>query len=112
MSLLTAVEYFYSQTLDHALQDFDPDSRAMKDLERFRFFSDDFLYLLNQEDGILTIGDLRFSLLPNSIEPLWVIKLDLNNQEASTPYITVRDVTPEKRQTLWRLLKGEQLRTE
>jgi inner membrane protein len=105
-------EPILSQNLDQAIQGFDVNSRAMKDLERFRFFSDDYLYLYRVEGSILSIGDLRYSLIPNSSEPLWIIQLDLDNQEAPVPYITVRDVTDEKKDIFRRLLKGEFLGVE
>lgn len=98
--------------LEDALKIFDDQSRAKRDLERFRFFSDDYLYLHQIDGDIVSIGDLRYSLVPNSIEPLWVIQLDPNNQNGPTPYVTVRNVTEEKKQIFMRLLRGELLDSE
>ncbi len=82
-------------------------SRSERDIERFRFFSDDYLYIVEQTETITTIGDLRYSLLPNSKKPLWVIEIDHHNFERPTPYNTVRNVTKESRAIFKKLLFGE-----
>ncbi len=79
------------------------DSVAFRDLERFRFFSDDFLYRVPGRPG--AVGDLRFSLLPNSSEPLWVVKLGGNPAE-HLPYITTREVRTEVTQEFGKMLWG------
>ncbi len=49
-----------------------PDSQQAKDVERFRWFSDD--YLAPWGDNGVT--DIRYSLVPNRVEPMWGITLD------------------------------------
>ena len=49
-----------------------PDSQQARDVERFRWFSGDYLALSNSN----TITDIRYSLVPNEIEGLWHIILD------------------------------------
>ena len=48
-----------------------PDSQQARDLERFRWFSGDYLALA----GDNTITDIRYSLVPNDIDGLWGITL-------------------------------------
>ena len=48
------------------------DSQQARDVERFRWFSGDYLAL----SGENTITDIRYSLVPNEIEGLWHIVLD------------------------------------
>lgn len=45
------------------------------DLERFRFFSDGYLSRSTEETGEILIGDARYSIAPNSMQPLWGITL-------------------------------------
>jgi inner membrane protein len=49
-----------------------PDSQQARDVERFRWFSGDYLAL----SGSNTITDIRYSLVPNEIEGLWHIALN------------------------------------
>ena len=50
------------------------DSQLAKDIERFRWFSDGFL-ALNPKDKNL-ISDIRYSFLPNRINPMWSIEVN------------------------------------
>lgn len=49
-----------------------PDSQQARDVERFRWFSGDYLAMA----GDNTITDIRYSLVPNEIEGLWHITLN------------------------------------
>ena len=49
-----------------------PESQQARDVERFRWFSGDYLAL----SGTNTITDIRYSLAPNEIEGLWHIVLN------------------------------------
>lgn len=51
----------------------DSNSQQAKDIERFRFFTND--YLIPWGDDQNTVADIRYSSLPHVIEPLWGIKL-------------------------------------
>lgn len=48
-----------------------PDSQQAKDIERFRWFSDDFLAVYPKNKNV--IMDVRYSLIPNRIELMWGI---------------------------------------
>ena len=54
----------------------DPASQQAKDIERFRWFSDDFL--APDKYHPLGIVDVRYSMLPNEVRGLWGIGLDEN----------------------------------
>jgi len=65
-------------------------SQQGKDLERFRWFSNNYLGLDKNNKNI--IYDVRFSSLPNQVEGLWGIKLDENkNYDEHIEYITNRN---------------------
>lgn len=55
------------------------DSQSAKDIERFRWFSDDFLAL--NPDNNNQITDVRNSMLPNSVQLLFGIELDREKLE-------------------------------
>lgn len=56
------------------------------DLERFTWFSDGWVSRTGRgDDGTILVGDVRFSMVPNEVEPLWGIRLD-----PSTPNEHVR----------------------
>lgn len=79
-------------------------STAYQDLLRFNFFTDGYLY--SADPPGTELGDLRFSLLPHSLEPLWVVRLDPAKPDQHLPYITTREVTREKRQRFFAMLRG------
>ncbi len=67
----------------------DLNSQQAKDLERFRWFSNNYLGIDKNNNNI--IFDIRFSAIPNEAEGLWGIRLDknkLNNEHIE--YITNR----------------------
>ena len=55
------------------LPNLDPGSQQYRDLERFRWFSDDFL---SYGKADRSINDIRYSLVPDEIAPLWGIRLN------------------------------------
>ena len=68
----------------------DVNSQQGKDLERFRWFSNNYLGIDKLNRNI--IYDVRFSPLPNKVEGLWGIKLDKNkNYFQHVEYITNRN---------------------
>jgi len=50
------------------------DSQQAKDVERFRWFSDDYLALSPQKKNF--IMDVRYSFLPNQIKSMWGVELN------------------------------------
>lgn len=82
-----------------------PGSQQARDIERFRWFSNDFLAVDPRHPT--RIGDVRYSMLPHEIRPLWAIELD---REASTNdhvrYRTERNSGGSSAVTLWRMLRG------
>lgn len=52
-------------------------SQQAKDIERFRWFSDDFLAVSTQDRNV--IMDVRYSFIPNRIDLMWGIKVSRKN---------------------------------
>ena len=55
------------------LSDLDKNSQQMKDIERFRWFSQDYLGF-DQDRNLVT--DVRYSMIPNQIAPMWGLVID------------------------------------
>ena len=67
----------------------DPLSQQAKDLERFRWFSMGFIAL--DPGNPQQIIDMRYSMLPHQIDPLWGIRLDPQaGREQHVEFITLR----------------------
>ncbi|MBU62398.1 MAG: hydrolase [Opitutae bacterium] len=66
------------------------DSRAYKDTLRFTHFSDGFVALKPGDPNV--IGDVRYSLLPNSLDPVWGIRIDPDNPDSKTLFENFRKV--------------------
>lgn len=49
------------------------DSQQAKDIERFRWFSDDYL----AQDDAGRVIDMRYSMVPDAIDPMWGIGVDV-----------------------------------
>ena len=83
----------------------DPVSQQAKDVERFRWFSNDFLAV--SPDHPLRIIDARYSMLPNETNGLWMIELD--PEAGPNEHITYIHNTAngrEKGQVLWNMIMG------
>ena len=83
--------------------DLDVGSKQFIDVERFRWFSDDYLAV----DAKNRIFDLRYSMLPNEIDPMWGITLDLKNPSEHVRWWTDRSLTSEERGRFFDLLTKE-----
>ena len=79
VKLLTDTEYIAGSSIEKldVERDFSwlpPASQQAKDIERFRWFSDDFLSVSPRDANLVV--DIRFSFLPNRINPMWGIELN------------------------------------
>lgn len=84
----------------------DAKSQQARDVERFRWFSNDYL-AIDRDDPSLIV-DMRYSHLPNEIQGLWGIRL---NPDASVDehvtWIARRSAGSERFELLWAMLKGK-----
>ena len=83
------------------------DSILVEDLERFDHFSDG--YLAQHPTDLTVVGDLRYAVLPQSVTPLWGIRVDREKADAHVAFESFRKVTKEDRTLLLRMLKGQLL---
>ena len=74
------------------------------DIERFRHFSQDFLYRWPEDPEI--VGDLRYAVMPDSTRPLWGIRMDTSMPDEHVPIEYFRDVNDGDFTRLWRMILG------
>jgi inner membrane protein len=91
------------------LPNLDPDSQQYRDLERFRGFSDDFL---SYAPAARSVSDIRYSLLPDQIAPLWGIRLDPGaERNEHVTWWTDRRLDRQQRERFLGLLRGQACRS-
>ena len=76
-----------------------------RDIERFRFFSQGYLYLHPKDDQV--VGDLRYALWPDSVVPLWGIRIDPARIDQHTEMLYFRDASESARDRLWKMICGD-----
>lgn len=83
----------------------DKNSQQAKDIERFRWFSNGYIALDPHNDN--RIIDIRYSLVPNELAPLWSIELrrDAGPLE-HVAYMTHRDLNDERTATMRAMVMG------
>ena len=92
--------------LDRDFPWLDRGSQQARDVQRFRWFSDGYVAV----DPRLRnrIIDVRYSLVPNAIDPLWGIDLGPEaGPDEHVAYVVDRVARIEQRDQYWRLLTGE-----
>ncbi|MCH6256636.1 metal-dependent hydrolase [Puniceicoccaceae bacterium K14] len=63
-------------------------SALAHDIDRFAEFSDDYLIFHPSKENIL--ADARYSMVPNSLEPLWGIEIDEQKPDVHAPFLNFR----------------------
>jgi inner membrane protein len=83
----------------------DKNSQQASDIERFRWFSNGYIALDPRNHN--RVIDIRYSLVPNELAPLWSIEL---NRDAGplehVAYMTHRDLSDERKATMRAMLIG------
>lgn len=82
-------------------------SRSRSDLERFTRFARRFVVVSRSEPNFF--GDVRYAMLPNSLEPLWGIYLDPSAPEQAGRYAARRELSPALRDSFLTMLRGNSL---
>jgi inner membrane protein len=83
----------------------DHNSQQARDIERFRWFSNGYVARDAEHDN--RVIDIRYSLLPNQIAPLWSIELDPQaGDQEHVVYRTHRDGSADVTRRLWQMITG------
>ena len=82
-----------------------PASQQAKDIERFRWFSNG--YIARDPTIANRVIDIRYSMIPNEVAPLWSIELrpDADDHE-HVVYRTHRDAAVDPMRTMWEMIGG------
>ena len=83
----------------------DAGSVQARDIERFRWFSDDYLALdPARPDRVI---DMRYSVVPNQIDPLWGVEVSPDaGLDEHVRFVAERRTTADQGDAYWRLLTG------
>jgi inner membrane protein len=83
----------------------EPDTQQAKDIERFRWFSNGYLALDPLRKN--RIIDIRYSMVPNQLAPLWSIELSPEASDtAHVAYRTHREGSADRTSLLLGMLLG------
>ncbi len=89
-------------SVEDAFPELDPQSVLAKDIERFRFFSDGWIYRVPGEPEL--VADLRYAIVPTEVDPLWAIRVDTDHPDRHVPYEVHRQVDRGKRDRFFDML--------
>ncbi len=94
-----------------SVQDFNSKHRLSalhrNDIERFRYFSADFVIEDPRYEGVLS--DFRYAALPNAVAPLWGIDVLGTPAHQHLTFRHFRDIKPTDRKQFAAMLKGQPL---
>lgn len=79
-----------------------PGSAIREDIERFNHFSDQYLVWHPEKNDMLC--DLRYAFLPNSVLPLWGIKLVYEEPDTHSEFVNFRELDEETRSSFANML--------
>ncbi len=84
----------------------DLNSQQASDLNRFAWFSADYLAVDKNDPNFVV--DMRYSILPNEVNALWGIRLTPTaRKQDHAEYLARRDTSPERLTLLLQMLSGE-----
>lgn len=89
--------------IDEEYGNLDKNSVLYKDIIKFNHFANGYLVKENED----TIGDIRYSVLPNSKDPLWFIEADKSKENEHIKYTNNTGGSADKFNIFWKMLKGE-----
>ena len=78
------------------------DSRAYRDAKRFAHFSDGFVALKPDDPNV--IGDFRYALLPNTLDPVWGIRLNPEKPNGPIRFENFRQMDEATWEAFWNML--------
>ena len=85
----------------------DKKSILYQDMQRFNFFSDGYIAVHPEKANVL--ADVRYSIQPNGLLPLWGIEYDPMQPQQHVQFSTYRSLTKSNRQRFFAMLKGTDL---
>ncbi|MDX9732268.1 MAG: metal-dependent hydrolase [Bdellovibrionales bacterium] len=105
-------------------------STLLTDIKRFMWFSDDWVSVHPRVGdtsvnapaatgtpelssiGMIVLGDVRYSMLPQEIDPMWGIVFDPNRPNDHVGFESFRNPTSRQFGTLWKMILGEPIQQD
>lgn len=84
------------------LPNLEQSSVLLKDIQRFTSFSNGYVAFDSTQKNVL--GDLRYSMLPVSVKPLWGIVINKDKPQVHANYHFFRDTSPQVRKAFVNML--------
>jgi len=94
-------------SLDNNFSTIDSTSLLYQDIKRFQTFSNNYIAFDPHDQSIL--GDIRYSMLPISANPLWGITINPNKTDGHTTYLTMRKHNTKLRQQYIDMVLGKDI---
>ena len=91
--------------MENEYPDLNSTTALYRDIKRFAHFSDGFIARGPLDNRVL--GDMRYSMLPNSAQPIWGITLNPDAPQKHAAYNFYRKNTAEMRQQFKQMLLGK-----
>ena len=85
----------------------DPGSVLAGDVDRFARLSEGYVVADPGRDGVLT--DIRYSMLPNAVTPMWGLDLEATTQSGHAAFEVYRDRPQNARELFMAMLLGRDL---
>ncbi|MCP3688820.1 MAG: metal-dependent hydrolase, partial [Gammaproteobacteria bacterium] len=82
-----------------------PDAALQHDIERFLYFSEDYVIVDPTRENVLI--DLRYSMLPNGLSPLWGIDMNVSSPGQHAKFVNFRDGSSDTRKRFIEMLLGQ-----
>ncbi|MBT7950447.1 MAG: metal-dependent hydrolase [Gammaproteobacteria bacterium] len=95
-------------SMENDLPELDRASTLYGDIQRFMRFSNNYVAFDPSQENV--IGDIRYSMLPISANPLWGLVIDLQNPDKHADYRFFRKNDKETRQAYLDLLLGRTIK--
>lgn len=97
----SSVDIFDPQNINHLPET----SRSYRDLHTYYLLADHLLVQHPEQENF--IGDLRYSMLPDSIAPMWGLRIDPQQPDQAPEFVVERELSPAMREKFWIMLKGD-----
>ncbi len=81
------------------------DSVLYRDILRFNKFSDEYIALHPDKPNVL--GDVRYSIEPDGVSPLWGIEMDIAQPEKHARFSVYRTLNKQRRERFFAMLMNE-----
>lgn len=105
------LEKFDVANLKASWTDADPSQVTVleSDIRRFDWFSDGWVARIpsRESNGQIVLGDVRYSMLPQEIDPMWGIEFDASKRDSHVAWVTFRSVTDRRFSIFGQMIKGE-----